>query len=56
MKECVRAVWPFIKNGLVLVLVARQSAVESPFDKLSSDIVGLLSKAGALDRETKSGV
>ncbi len=54
LRECVRPLLPYMKNGLY-VLVARPAAAESSFDTLKSD-VGALAEKLELLRKTEPAI
>lgn len=48
LREALRPVYPLVKDGFLIVLVARQAAVEAPFADISADLRHVLQRAALL--------
>jgi ribonuclease P protein component len=48
IREAYRVFHPFIKEGFIIVIVARQPCVTAPVSVVTSELEGLLSKAALL--------
>ncbi len=48
IREAYRVFHPFIKEGYIIVIVARQPCVTAPVSVVTSELEGLLSKAALL--------
>ena len=48
LREALRPVYPLVKDGFIIVLVARQAAVEASFAEIESDLRLLLNRAALL--------
>ena len=48
IRESYRVFHPFIKEGFIIVIVARQPCVTAPVSVVTSELEGLLSKAALL--------
>lgn len=48
IKEAVRLLWPRVKPGVSLVIIARQAAKDMPFLQLQARVEELLGRAGVL--------
>ncbi len=48
LREALRPVYPLVKDGFLIVLVARQAAVEAPFADISADLRYVLQRAALL--------
>lgn len=53
IKEAVRLLWPRVKPGFSMVVIARQAAKEMPFPDLQGKIAELFERVGALVHERK---
>lgn len=53
IKEVVRLLWPRVRPGMSLVIVARQAALDMPFTELTSKVESLFERAGLLVQEGK---
>lgn len=51
IREAYRAFHPFIKAGFIIVIVARQPAVEAPVSAVTGELCGLLERAALLGEE-----
>lgn len=51
IKEAVRLVWPSIKPGVALIIIARHAAMDMPFSQLQAKVVELFGRAGMLRLE-----
>lgn len=52
IKEAVRTSWSRVRPGLLLVIIARQGAMDMPFQQLQGRVVELLDRAGVFSRQT----
>lgn len=53
LREVVRSLWPRVRPGLHIVIIARHAAVEMPFLELQRKVEELFERAGLLVREGK---
>lgn len=51
MKAAVQVLWPRVKDGLYLIVIARQAAKEMPFPQLQAKVQELFERAGVLRME-----
>ncbi len=52
IRESLRLVWPVVKDGYLIVVVARQPAVDASFEDISDELSILLKRAALLDGST----
>jgi len=48
IKEAVRLLWPRVKQGVALVIIARRAALDMPFPELQTKVGELFERAGVL--------
>jgi ribonuclease P protein component len=53
IKEAVRLLWPRVKPGLAMVIIARQAAMDMPFLELQGKVEELFERVGAFAQERK---
>lgn len=53
IKEAVRLLWPRVKPGFNMVLIARQAAMDMPFPELQAKVGELFERVGSLVQERK---
>lgn len=53
IKEAVRLLWPRVKPGMSVVIIARQAAMDMPFPELQTKVEELFQRIGALIQERK---
>lgn len=51
IKEAVRLLWPRVKSGTSLVVIARQASIDMAFSQLCIKVEELLERAGVLKAE-----
>lgn len=51
IKEATRLIWPRVKPGFLLIVIARQGAKDMPFQQLQTRITELFERAGVLRSE-----
>ncbi len=51
IKEALRLLYPFIKEGFLVVVVARQAAVAADYGELSEELYDLLKRAALLGKK-----
>lgn len=48
LREAVRLLWPRVRPGAAIVIIARQAALDMPFDELRRKVEELFERAGLL--------
>lgn len=51
LREAVRLLWPRVRQGYYIVVIARQAALDMPFPELRQKVEELFERAGLLQRE-----